>query len=511
VGALFDSNRQIQTWVTGNKYSLLLSLSLVLTILLRAPYFQHDFIFVDEAWWANGAQVLCRGGQLYLDIALDKNPPIFWLCAFLFKLFGLNMNSIHIGVLLLVGLTSVLLFMIGTRFFSASVGAAAALIHAVASTTYYIPRIIGMNTETLMAAFSIAAAYCYLLGLLHRRSFSFFVAGLFASFACLTKPVAITEMVFLVLFVIFAGGGSMISRMRHTVILMVGFVLGLGAFLAYLWRAGILSAWWEQAILYGFRYVGHIGAEAFLVKSLRVNAGFALIFAWLLILIWLSRRMRQENARAYSFAAFWLLSAFLGVVGGRRYYANYFIQVMPPLSLLGAMGLVHLWRTRHQAGARLARRTCIAAFLASFLWFHSRTVMNWASLAFPQIKQPRLWDMGHENRRNLDVAKRLMRGTSPHDRIFIWGSNPQLYFLANRPMATPWMDFDVADDYPPRAAEPAIQARTAEVLSRSRPRYIVDVQQGARIENFPDFRSLVERHYRLESEVAGVRMFRLRR
>jgi hypothetical protein len=77
VGALFGSNRQIQTWVTGNKYLLLLSLSLVLTILLRAPYFQHDFIFVDEAWWANGAQVLCRGGQLYVDIALDKNPPIF--------------------------------------------------------------------------------------------------------------------------------------------------------------------------------------------------------------------------------------------------------------------------------------------------------------------------------------------------------------------------------------------------------------------------------------------------
>ena len=118
--------------------------------------------------------------------------------------------------------------------------------------------------------------------------------------------------------------------------------------------------------------------------------------------------------------------------------------------------------------------------------------------------------MGDENRRNQHIAERLRRGTSSHDSIFIWGSSPQLYFIAGRPMATKWMDFNVADDYPPRAAEPVIQAQTADLLRRSRPRYIVDVQRIARLEKFPDFRSLVEQHYSLESEVAGIRMFRLR-
>jgi hypothetical protein len=292
--------------------------------------------------------------------------------------------------------------------------------------------------------------------------------------------------------------------------LLAGFVLGLGLFLTYLWRDGILSAWWEQAMLYGFRYVGRIGADLFFLKSFRASAGFGLIFAWLVILIWMSRRMRTENARAYTFAAYWLLSAFIGVAIGRRYYANYFIQVMPPLSLLGGIGLVHLWRTRHQGGARLARRVCLAAFLISFLWFHSRTLANWCALAFPQVHQLQLWDMWDADQRNMRVAERLKWGTSADDAIFIWGSNAQLYFLAERPMATIWMDFDVADDYPPGAAEPSMQAQTAEILTRSRPRYIIDVQQVARLENYPHFRSLVARYYDLEGQIAGVRLYRLR-
>jgi hypothetical protein len=508
--AMRETCKGLLTITHSHRYILVLGLSLVLSILLRVPYFQYQFIFVDEAWWANGAKVLLQGGRLYLDIGLDKNPPIFWFCALLFKIFGVSMTAIHAGALLLVCITTVGLYKLGVRFYSAGVGAGAALIYAAASTTYYIPRIVGMSTEILMIAFSTIAAFGYLLGMMEGRRLGFFAAGLFASCAFLTKPVTITEMVFLSLFVIIAGGGSIISRFRSLALLLAGFALGIVTFLAYLWRAGILSAWWEQAVLYGIRYVSRVSAERFLGKSLRVGVGFVLIFAWLFILIWLSRRMKWKNPLAYRFAAYWLLSAFVGVAIGRRHYANYFIQIMPPLSLLGAIGLTYLWNNRHQAGTRLVRRTCCVAFLISFSWFHSRTLANWCYLIFPQVRHVQRWDMWHENRRNLDIAQHLRHRTSPRDRIFVWGSIPQLFFLTNTSTATIWTDFDVRDDYPPRAAERPIQAHTAETLRRQLPRYIVDAQQAARLETFPDFRNLVEKHYDFEVEVSGVRLFRLR-
>jgi hypothetical protein len=501
---------RVMIWVVKHRYPLLLVLSLLISVSLRLPYFQYDFIFVDEAHWANGASVLHQGGRLYLDIALDKNPPIFWLCAFLFKLFGVHMTAIHTGALLLVCATSVLLYMIGVRFFSKSTGAAAALIHAIASTTYYIPRIIGMNTETLMAFFSSIAVLFYLQALLQGRRFGFFVAGFFASCAFLTKPVAGTELALLVLFLFWSSEHKLASKIYSGFVLVSGVVLGLGLFAVHMHRTGILTAWWDQAFVYAFRYVSRISIGAFLNRSLRVTVVFGIVFAWLFILIFLSRTMKSQNARAYAFLVCWLAAAFAGVVIGRRYYANYFIQLMPPLSLLGGLGLSHLWRNRNQGSLRIAARVCCTAFLISFVWFHSRTLANGLSFAFPQVHNVKLWDMGQEDMRNRAIAGYIRTRSLPEDTIFVWGSKPQLFFLAQRHPATGWMDYDVADDYPPRAAETETQMRTAEFLRSTRPRYLIDVQQAATIDGYPIFQNLINELYALESHVSGSRIYGLR-
>jgi hypothetical protein len=497
-------------WIQKHNILVLVVLSLLLSAFLRLPYFQYDFIFVDEASWANGANVLHQGGRLYLDIALDKNPPIFWFCALLFKVFGVSMTAIHTGALLLVCATSILLYLIGSRFFSKEAGAAAALTHAAASTTYYIPRIIGMNSETLMVFFSALAAFFYLYALIRHRRYGFFVSGLFASFALLTKPVYGTELAMLFLFLFFQRDQRIAEKVRSGAALLSGFVLGMALFTGYMYHAGILFAWWDQAIVYAFRYVGRISTDAFLFKSLRIAVAFGLIFAWLFILIGLSRRTKTENPRAYAFLICWLAAAFAGVVVGRRYYANYFIQAMPPLSLLGGFGLRYLWNNRAQKNLRIAARFCCAAFLLSFIWFHSRTLVNWCSFTFPQLRNVKLWDMGREEQLNREVAAHIRDKSSPEDKLFIWGSKPQLFFLARRQTATGWMDFDLADDYPPRAGEVGTQHRMAELLRKTRPRFIADVQKVAKIEKYPIFHKVVEDLYYLESEISGIRLFRLR-
>jgi hypothetical protein len=46
----------------------------------------------------------------------------------------------------------------------------------------------------------------------------------------------------------------------------------------------------------------------------------------------------------------------------------------------------------------------------------------------------RLWNMREVDQRNLDIALHLKSRTSAGERVFIWGSSSQLYFLANRLM-----------------------------------------------------------------------------
>jgi len=99
------------------------------------------------------------------------------------------------------------------------------------------------------------------------------------------------------------------------------------------------------------------------------------------------------------------------------------------------IGLVQLWRFRRRQEFRRIRRICFAAFTISFVWFHSRTLANWGFLAFPQLhREVRLWNMREVDQRNLDIALHLKSRTSAGERVFIWGSSSQLYFLANRLM-----------------------------------------------------------------------------
>ena len=128
-----------------------LALSFALSIILRVPLlFQHPFTFVDEAWVASTAKVLVEGGKLYLDVWCNKQPLLLFFSEFLFQVFGLHMEAIHLAALFLVFLVSTLLFCIGSSFFSPAVGGGAALTYALLSTTYYTPRIIGTTTEGLM-------------------------------------------------------------------------------------------------------------------------------------------------------------------------------------------------------------------------------------------------------------------------------------------------------------------------------------------------------------------------
>jgi hypothetical protein len=290
-----------------------------------------------------------------------------------------------------------------------------------------------------------------------------------------------------------------------------GASLALIVFLGYLVEQGILRHWWDQSIAYGFSYVAQVAHGAFLRKLVTAPASFVLIYAWLWLLVWKAQAVRSNAAVAHRIAAWWVLSAFAGVALGRRFYANYFIQVIPPLALLGAAGAVHLWRNRSALSERRFARVAVTAFVFSFLWFHSRTIAHLYYLIAPEAHgNGWAWGMCLENRKVADVARYLQARTSPRERIFVWGSKAELYILSGRKMATPFMDFDVGADVPLGASGAPACISMANMLRLVRPRYVVDVQRTARIEQYPGFPELLRRDYYLEAEFEEVKLYRSR-
>ncbi len=497
--------------ILGNGYSLL-GLSFLLSFFLRLPYFQHDFIFIDEAWWANGARAWLQGDLLYRDIWLDKNPPIFVLCGLLFRFFGVHMDAIHFGSLALVLGISLLLFAIGTTFWNRRVGGLAALFYAIASTTYYIPRIIGMNTETLMVAFTTAAVFFFLLGLKEGHRTAFFLAGLLSSLGFLTKPVAITQVGLFGLFLLLKRDGPQKICWRELLCTAGGYSLGLLAMVSYLQSKGILEDWWNQAILYGFRYVGAIPWDTYLINLVRKSGAFMMIYLWLFLLIAAALFRQKSYSLQMKVLALWAAADAIGALAGRRLYANYFIQAIPSLSLLGAVGAHFLAGQWEKKNSRRVLQWSMATFLIVFTWFHTRTLFHWWTWLTPsaQHSHVRMWDMHKETRQLQSAADFIRSRTEPRDKLFIWGSKSQLYFLTGRDWAVPSMDFDVADDVPPRVSTREVRLAAIESLKQAPPKYIIDVQQKLPLEKDPDFKGFVEQHYDLEKRFGEWRLFRLR-
>jgi hypothetical protein len=129
------------------------------------------------------------------------------------------------------------------------------------------------------------------------------------------------------------------------------------------------------------------------------------------------------------------------------------------------------------------------------------------------------------------VAREVQARTGPGDRIFVWGYWPQLYYYAQRPPATRFVYAQTLSGYVPGhpdSLDPFTDTRHyrvddhwrlwAQDLERHPAELIIDTAPGAihfwekyPIADYPPLQELVSRHYRHETSVGGVAIYRLRR
>jgi hypothetical protein len=151
-------------------------------------------------------------------------------------------------------------------------------------------------------------------------------------------------------------------------------------------------------------------------------------------------------------SAFWLLPAWavammVPVWVQDRYYTYHWLPVLPPLGLLAAQGLVAIRdllvrsMSRRDAAA-LSAAVSIAAFgvLGYAYWFYRALSIRCATgqVSHSQYVE-RLDRAGRRDvslREDRAVADFIRRNTSPDERILVWGFEPLIYFMADRPPAT---------------------------------------------------------------------------
>ncbi|MFI5335709.1 MAG: ArnT family glycosyltransferase [Opitutales bacterium] len=491
------------------------------TLWLRAPAFGFKSWNVDEAIHAAAARTLLDGGVLYRDAIDQRTPLSYCVMAAIFALAGENnFLAVHLCTALLIAATALLLLLAGRRMAGPATGAWAALLYIVLSTGLLYPGDANAYaTEWFVAFFTSAAAWLFWTAPEDGPGpVRLSLTGAMFALAFLSKQPGALDLAAPALTLAYLAWRTSssirrISGWRWTG-LALGFAVPPGLVLCYYAWRGALPDFIFYTWTYNLRYYGpEINPAERLASAgvpFRLLAAFSplllitLVAATLAALYHLLQRQPTAEENRANPARFYLLvwgvSALAGAASGGRGYDHYSIQFLPPLCLGAAWLLGHLTVfVLHRPGRAVARTVAavILVLLSAGLITGTLAARRRTLPVDPSLR----------------IARYISERSSPAERIFIWGYQPDVYLFSDRRPASrfiyasfltgliPWSNCDPGRDTT-YAIVPGAMDTLLRELATNRPVFIVDCSAGPNrhwdkypLEKFPPLAAFIQAHY----------------
>jgi 4-amino-4-deoxy-L-arabinose transferase-like glycosyltransferase len=434
--------------------------------LVRLPF--TGSIGPDEGGYAYVAWRWAHGGELYRSTWIDRPQGLVLVYRALIAIAG-SAWAIRLGAIAAAIAVTLLLVAIGRLLVSGSAGPLAGALYAVVGLG---PRIEGytFNGELAAAVPSTAAVAAGLVGWRRDSRWWLALAGALGGCAILMKQSGFDGLA--VVLVLATLGASGCERRRRLAAAAGSAAVPIAASALAGWLGG-WHVYWSAVVSSHFdtssaasrlsRLGGSLPAAT---RDLLPLTLLAALGAWRL-------RDRPTPVRV---GLVWVAAAIVGVNVGGLYWPHYYVQVLPPLSLLAAAGL---------AGLPLRRAWAAAAVItAPALFFVGNVVFS------PDARSDRLvkYAAGFENDQR--VAAYVRAHSSSGDAVYAFHSRADFYFLARRRAASPYIWTH------PLKEIPGARAALARTLAARRPRFVV-MFQHPKPYRFRDIRRILRRDYRV--------------
>ena len=495
---------------------LSVGLLLLLGAALLAPMLVYPF-GSDHGSFATTADVLRRGGTLYREVWEIKPPGIYYLFAAAFATFGRSMSAVRLLDLLWTLAAAGVLALVGWRLLSWWAG----VIGAFCFLTFYALGFDYWHTAQCDGFTSLPLALAALVVLIaeERRSKSLALsAGALVGLGMLLKFTVAGFLALPLLAVLTARGEPHKSRTPRALCYLLGCALPLALTALLLARAGTLHDMLQVVITWNSEY-GRIRVGGAPVKVLRFLLGGeflvlqligALSIAGVVSLI-LDRRSRP----LWWFLPTWALMMILGIAAQGKYFAYHWLPLVPPVGLLAGQGLLFARDRFSQPFSGLGRKAITAACAVTLLalvgtayWAHFQGSLRYllGSTTREQYLAEFVNPGGYFSfPADLAVAEYVTGHSDPTDHIFIWGLEPLVYFLADRPPASRFIhDALLLSPWSPESW----RSLAMDDLRRTRPKFILVVHNDAQpwatgwggdsfsyLGNYPALRDLIVGQY----------------
>jgi hypothetical protein len=471
--------------------ALLAALLLLLGGLLLAPMLAYPF-GSDHGSFATTADVLRRGGALYRDVAEIKPPGVYYLFAVAFATLGRTMFAIRLLDLLWTLAAATVLFAVGRRLLSPAAG----IVGAFCFLTFYALNGDYWHTAQCdgFASLPLALAASFTLWAEERRSAKpALVAGAMVGLAMLLKFTLAAFLFVPLLAAVLSRSEPVRSRALRVSAYAAGCVLPVALAALLLWRAGTLDDMWQIVVVWNSQY-GQMRVGGAIPKMFRFLLGGKLAILPVIGLFSLAGVVSLVLARrarpSWWFLPAWVVVTVVGLAVQGKFFEYHWLPLLLPVGLLAGEGLVfaisRLRAAFGPAGGRAITWACTAGLVAltvSGYWAHFQRPI--AFLAGRMPRESYLSAFVSPNgyfsfSADAAVADYVRSHTAPDDSLFVWGLEPLVYFLADRPPASRFIHSALL--IPPWTPE-AWREMALEDLRRTRPKLLLlvhsDVQPWA--------------------------------
>lgn len=460
---------------------VLLGALTALALVTRVPSFTTELWNPDEGFLATQARRLAAGGELYETVVDRKPPALPWLYRAAFALFGDDsLWPLKAAAVVATVTTAALLASLARRRWGERAAWTAGSLSVLLSVGLKPEDTQAATFEVFMLPWTAAALWCA-----DRRRW--WEAGLAVAGAALTKQTG-GAVLLPVLFLLArdrAGSAALARLLAGSIGPLLAVALHYGPRRYLFWTVTGSDS-----------YVSVAGAE--LLALARATGGTILLAGAaapvLVVLLHVVRVRRGAFTAATADLWVWLGASALAVTAGFHFFGHYFLQLLPPVTLLATAALREV-RLRHAAVALALTGTLTAGFL------------TWGLTA----DRP---ELDHARR----VATEVRARTAPGEPVLVWGMHPEVYWLADRRPATRYLTAGFLTNYSggrggvrtgERYAMAGTWPRFLRDLAQHPPAVVVDDSRGKpyRPSRTPTLRRYLAIHYEPVTTVDGAVLY----
>ncbi len=456
---------------------------ILLTIVLVAAIIRIHLLDVplerDEGEYAYTGQLILQGIPPYSLVYNMKMPGIYAAYALILAVFGQTYTGIHLGLLVINAATTILLFLLVQYLMDSWSGLFSAAAFAIMSLTLPVQGLFA-NAEHFVILFAVPGIFLLVLAVDRNNMIFLLASAILLGIGFMMKQHGAAFILFAGLYLFFSQLQYKPFKLKCSILKMILFIIGailpFGMTCVILWRLGVFEKFWFWTVTYAREYISLLSIwDALPTLKLKIT--------WMIgsaVLIWISAFIglialfaNKKIQRHRLFVAGFLFFSFLATCPGFYFRPHYFILLLPAIALLSGVGLSGIRQAlEHQMPAITKDLIAVLLALAVPLYtlYHQKdylfesdpaTVsrMTYGFNPFPE---------------SLEIAEYIKSNSSSTDTIAIFGSEPQIFFYANRHSATSYIYMYPLMEPHPYALQ--MQEEMIQQIEAAEPRFLLFVK-----------------------------------